>query len=413
MPVIDLSASDPPRRVTRKRPRFTESEDEDDDGIVFTGAQAPPTAVAGPSSNTRAASASASSTRRRRTRSADSFELQLPNRPALTLVDLTTDNPVVPRQGPVIVRGTARDMLSDTSDEEEDDDSLTYAALGETSAPIGQSRWNTMWQSLSSSFLESFCEAELFEDTINRVGSTISRLGTQPPAPAPANNLTLNDGPPLAGPSARRVNFSLPATRNGAIAGRGGRAMYFGGAPFHFQLTGGHTFGGFEAYMDALAAGPDLAHQKKPKYSVAKSHPRKLQPGFRRDVVPPDEVLMVEDDESPSSDDFEEVPQCASCDKELFISSEAGTDAARPYALRCGHIICAECAAEIKTAATTSRATRGRGKKAKVVQPRVVKESTLTWSKCPVKDCDGGNTIFKGAKGKLGTETGMWEVFMV
>jgi len=149
------------------------------------------------------------------------------------------------------------------------------------------------------------------------------------------------------------------------------------------------------------SAGPSTA--KQPKFDANKSHPRKMDPGYRKDIVPPDEVVNVDQD---SADDDEEVPVCAGCDKELFLGNETDKDHARPYALKCGHLICAECASARK-ARKKPKAKKGyRSKKSEAAEEVGFAKP---WEGCPVKSCNGGGTAWHR---KVGSDDGLWDVYL-
>jgi len=156
--------------------------------------------------------------------------------------------------------------------------------------------------------------------------------------------------------------------------------------------------------------GPPSSDAKQPKYDPHLSHPRKLDAGFRRDIIPPDEIVNIDADPSGSSDEYEEVPVCSGCDKELFLGNEAEKDSARPYALRCGHLVCAECAAKGKARKpSAAKSKKGKGRKSKVEQTLEGQGFALPWVGCPVKSCDGASTAWNR---KVGDQDGLWDVYL-
>ena len=175
-----------------------------------------------------------------------------------------------------------------------------------------------------------------------------------------------------------------------------------------------------------------------PKYDVAKSHPIKLAKGYRRTVVPPEQVVVLHSDDSAESGsegseaEYEEVPCCAACPTELFLAPAPPTEAdgkaalksahARPHALKCGHLICAQCAADgKKRLGGRSKGRGGRGKaRGKKGRGRASIEANggmtvidldsdvAIWTGCPVYNCDGAGTAWNA---KVGDVDGLWQVF--
>lgn len=247
----------------------------------------------------------------------------------------------------------------------------------------------------------------------------------RPPRPASSPPVDPPPPPPPAHAQPRRVG-------GGIARGRGAR---HGGAPFHHaraytpweqqeyddDADDFHAFlrsniprfvglgGGFLAQFPPFGLGgggpaAPMPNDKPAKYDFKKSHPHNLDPGFSRSIVPPDEIISLDADPGAADDDYEEVPVCAGCERELFLGNEAEKDSARPYALRCGHLVCAECAAKGKKAKQSRGGKKGKGKKAKVEEG-----FAPMWTGCPVKSCDGASTAWTR---KVGHEDGIWDVFL-
>jgi len=202
----------------------------------------------------------------------------------------------------------------------------------------------------------------------------------------------------------------------------------------------GNTYGNVLHHIRALIGGlggpptqpPQIRQQPmpQPKYDASKSHPHKLPKGFRRDVIPPEDIIDLDASTScfKTDSEEEEVPVCAGCDQELFLGDQDNHSAFRPCVLKCGHLICAECASEGKKrflserkAATKAKPKKGKGKgraKTKAVVTEMGKEIVLDedmvmvqgpWKGCPVVGCDGDKTAWNR---KLGADTGLWQVFV-
>jgi hypothetical protein len=196
---------------------------------------------------------------------------------------------------------------------------------------------------------------------------------------------------------------------------------------------------------DAALRGSTSQAPPEPKYLAAKSHPRKLERHFKKDVVNPDDVIDVDSDAEDDSAEWEEVPICAGCDRELFLGDPESQDGSRPCALsgsslfvwsllepgaECGHLVCALCAQDNqkrflahlaqkrrqqaatkrgKRARTTRNSKRSNTATTASVTSAVDLEDDFIFEPCPVAGCDGDGTNWRT---KLGTKDGLWQVFL-
>ena len=171
-----------------------------------------------------------------------------------------------------------------------------------------------------------------------------------------------------------------------------------------------------------------------PPYTRRISHPRKLAPGFRRNVDQsgsgidgPLVDLTGEVTRAPSPSSTT-AAVCASCGRALTIGAAAD---GRPYALKCGHLIDAPCLYAARARRTASpgswRPWRGRnGGKSKQqllddaeyepepmpgrwdeAPAEIVGDDGRGWQACPVDGCDscGTDLLAEGVDGP-------WELFV-
>lgn len=149
-----------------------------------------------------------------------------------------------------------------------------------------------------------------------------------------------------------------------SIAGVGGRILYAGGVMSHESSADR-----IARIQAALAARmPHLAvPEPPPPYTRRISHPRKLAPGFRRNVdqsgsgIEGGVVDLTGEVSRPPSPSSTKAAVCASCGRALTIGDSAD---GRPYALKCGHLIDAPCLYAARARRTASpgqwRPWRGR-----------------------------------------------------
>lgn len=201
------------------------------------------------------------------------------------------------------------------------------------------------------------------------------------------------------------------------------------GLPFHTFAAIQNILNGYDAPTTAAPAASyaDAASRlPEPKFDATKSHPGKLERGFRRDVVPPSDIINVDasiqDDDQ--EDEYEEVPICAACDTELFVPESEGDKsvASRPCALKCGHVICAACTQAQRShyRSHIMRVSREKKRKGAHIAPEAeqhgIKESVTPamikegkWLGCPVEGCDGAGTQPLRA---MGHPDGMWQIYI-
>lgn len=125
------------------------------------------------------------------------------------------------------------------------------------------------------------------------------------------------------------------------------------------SYLGRNTGGGLEGVIEGTWGGGVFYPKPLPKgrkYAVRVSHPRKMEVGFSRDIIPPPEL----DDSPPppptaplrkSTAKANQLPPeplepiCASCLEPLFL---AQTGEKRPWGLKCGHVVCGKCIGDAK-----------------------------------------------------------------
>ena len=86
---------------------------------------------------------------------------------------------------------------------------------------------------------------------------------------------------------------------------------------------------------------------KGKKYGVRMSHPRRIEEGFSRDVIAP----LEEGEARPQGRKgkgrkvVEMEPVCAGCVETLLLAQSGER---RPWALKCGHVVCGKCVGDAK-----------------------------------------------------------------
>ncbi|KAK4054017.1 hypothetical protein OIO90_003662 [Microbotryomycetes sp. JL221] len=123
--------------------------------------------------------------------------------------------------------------------------------------------------------------------------------------------------------------------------------------------------GAWEGGAGGAAGAPKPRPAKR--YTVKTSHPRKLEPGFMRDIVSPEdqrEKIALNNKKAATlnglpnkkrkrakvgpgapASDVEVEPVCASCLTRLLL---AQSDDGRLWALKCGHVVCGKCIGQAK-----------------------------------------------------------------
>lgn len=168
--------------------------------------------------------------------------------------------------------------------------------------------------------------------------------------------------------------------------GGAGLAGLFGmGGAYGADGGGG---GGYGRGANYGWGGAEKVKKAAKKYGVRMSHPRAVEKGFARDLVDPDEppsappskkakgkgkAATHEAADFPAPDP--QVPVCASCLDPLYLNQETGQ---KPFALACGHVVCAKClkgakgrAQEIKDAEDEAAGVGkvGKGRKGRIAAP--------------------------------------------
>lgn len=212
-------------------------------------------------------------------------------------------------------------------------------------------------------------------------------------------------------------------------------------------LANYYGYGGAGGLQGVMGWGTTKVVKGK-KYGVRMSHPRKVEEGFSRDVVNP----LEEGESRPKSKgkgkgkkvvEKEEVePVCAGCLEPLLLAQSGER---RPWALRCGHVVCGRCVGDAKMrcegikeedrkarwrmnvdrrdevvfvdddeeldyvdeeTTLAARLSGGKGKGKSRAGETGVEEA---WTMCPVASCDGAGTDLLAAEGDC---AGAFELFV-
>ena len=139
----------------------------------------------------------------------------------------------------------------------------------------------------------------------------------------------------------------------------------------HFMGYGGDGGGGYPtgAYapnggLAGLYGGPPPGWggaakvRKAKKYGIKMSHPRKIEDGFAKDIIdqdasPPPQAKKKSKKAVPAPPTTVLEPVCASCLEPLLLA-QSGEQ--RPWALRCGHVVCGSCVVAAKDRLIAARA---------------------------------------------------------
>lgn len=90
------------------------------------------------------------------------------------------------------------------------------------------------------------------------------------------------------------------------------------------------------------------------KYGIRLSHPKGIEDGFSRDIIPPPELADTPPPEpahhrgrksKPKIPPPQMEPACAACLERLLLAQNGER---KPWALKCGHVVCGKCIGEAK-----------------------------------------------------------------
>lgn len=173
-------------------------------------------------------------------------------------------------------------------------------------------------------------------------------------------------GSSTGGNEADRVIVGWSGT--GRRGGRGPNPPLFRDSDFvdalHHPENAAVLYPWFQQELASRAGDEQAAAQS---YTAKHSHPHKLQPGFARDVIPPDrEILTLDPDTQTLRAGRENLrPLCASCERELCMGQDSASGR-RPWILACGHVVdsrCLEAARQRAKDERGHRSTRGRAQR--------------------------------------------------